>query len=106
VGEPTSAYAKGVEAGEIAARLLNHDKHFEALNGSLKEIAKSLGLVTQGLQSINDQMETRDKVLKELEDARATKAARRWTPFTRVFAVLAAVSTLVSILVTVFTLRS
>lgn len=95
--EPNEAYAKGVEAGEIAARLLNHDKHFEALNGSLKEIAKSLGMVTQGLQSINDQMETRDKVLAEVEQERIAKAAKRWTPYTRVFAAIAALSTIVSL---------
>lgn len=103
------AYKRGRAEGEIAVRLDGHDRHFASINGSLEEISKAMQATTLALQGINNQMEAREVIatattaaLKAAEDNRVRQAEQRWAPVTKVFAVVAAASTMVSLVTTLF----
>jgi len=102
--QETDAYDRGVVAGEIAARLTGHDKHFESINGSLGKIALEMHELNMSVQRLGDQADANSKTvittaaaLKDAEEARRDKSDQSWSPWTKGFAVLAAVATLVSL---------
>ena len=84
-------YERGVIAGEIAQRLLEHDRHLDRVNGSMEIVAHRLTGVELALQRISDSMDA-DRVtvvktaaaLKDADDARRQKGERRWSPLARV----------------------
>ena len=90
-----SEYDRGVLAGIIEQRLAGHDKHFEAINGSLARIATELGALTLSVQRLADQAVSRDATVKTtaeaLEKARMAQkdiADQRWSPWQKGLAVL------------------
>jgi hypothetical protein len=93
-----SDFQRGHTAGEIAARLAGHDKHFAAINGSLGDVATEMHDMTLAVQRLGDQAEaaartviTTAAALKDAEEARRGRASASWTPFQRFLAALAGV---------------
>lgn len=90
-----TAYERGVAAGEIAARLANHDRHFAAINGSLADLAHEMHDLTLAVQRLGDQaaasattVVATAAALANAEKARREQSTRSWTPFQRLLAVL------------------
>lgn len=116
VTENGSAYDRGVAAGEIAARLANHDQHFANINGSVNRLADDLSALRLELQRQADaasaerqavvavaealrQAElTRQETLKETRAVRQDTAQRRWSPLMRLAAVIGALAALAGII--------
>ncbi len=121
MADETTEYDRGKTAGEIAARLADHDKHFAKINGSMREVANELHdlkLTQQGglaeltakvesklaelvlaVQQLRDQAKADQKTvvttaaaLKSAEDARRDKTEQTWSPVTKLIAVLGAVA--------------
>jgi hypothetical protein len=97
--ENTDSYDRGHAAGEIAARLAGHDKHFAAINGSLADLATEMHSLTLAVQRLGDQSVARDATtlataaaLREAEEARRSKSDTSWSPWAKVFATIAAVA--------------
>jgi hypothetical protein len=91
-------------AGEIAARLAGHDKHFASINGSLADIAKEMHGLTLAVQRLSDQAISRDATvvttaaaLKDAEEARRGLSEQSWTPVSRVLAVLGGLAALAAV---------
>jgi len=102
--QPDDAYDRGHIAGEIAARLADHDRHFATINGSLADIARELHDQTLAIQRLGDQAEANAKTvittaaaLKAAEDARRAKGEQTWTPFARTIAVLGGLAALAAV---------
>ena len=102
--QPDNAYDRGHIAGEIAARLADHDKHFAAINGSLADIARELHDQTLAVQRLGDQAEANAKTvittaaaLKDAEEARRSKGEQSWTPVARLLAVLGGLAALAAV---------
>lgn len=102
MSQPDDAYDRGHIAGEIAARLAGHDKHFAAINGSLADIAREMHANTLAVQRLGDQAVARDatvittaKALKDADDARRAKAEWSWMPFARLIAVVGGLAAVV-----------
>jgi crotonobetainyl-CoA:carnitine CoA-transferase CaiB-like acyl-CoA transferase len=66
---PQEAFDRGTVAGEIAARLADHDQHLAKINGSMGDVAKELHEVSLGMQAIKDQQ------LAEAKERLATASA-------------------------------
>lgn len=103
------AYERGHLAGEIAARLAGHDQHFAAINGHLADLVSGQEAVRLAVQRLADQAVSRDATvvttaaaLKDAEDARRSKGEQTWTPWQRIFGVVAAVAAGVVIWATLF----
>jgi len=101
---PDDAYERGHLAGEIAARLAGHDKHFASINGSLADLATEMHELTLAVQRLGDQAISRDATvvttaaaLRDADEARRSKTEQSWSPVAKAFAVLAAVATAVSL---------
>lgn len=80
-------FERGHTAGQIAARLADHDQHFRNINGSVAETAKELGKLTLEIQRLREQAIARDATvittaaaLKDADDARRKKSAQNWSP--------------------------
>lgn len=104
--EETKEFERGHAAGEIAARLAEHDKHFQTINGSLERIASNLALQTLALQRLADQNVSRDATvittaaaLKEAEEARRDKVTQSWTPIAKALAILGSSVTVVGLVI-------
>lgn len=102
--EPGSAYDRGHIAGEIAARLANHDRHFAAINGSVEDLKDEMHALILAVQRLGDQAVAREatvlttaSALKESDQARRDKSDQSWSPWAKGFAVLAAVATAVGL---------
>jgi hypothetical protein len=100
------AYDRGVIAGEIAARLAGHDKHFASINGSLATLASEMHDLVLAVQRLGDQAEANAKTvittaaaLKSAEEARRDKIEHSWSPVAKVLAVLAGVVGVVALVV-------
>lgn len=83
------------QRGQIDERLASHDKHFEAINGSLKEVAVNLADLNLGIQRLIDSAAadratvlTTAKALKDADDARRDKGEARWSPVQRLIALI------------------
>jgi hypothetical protein len=103
------AFDRGAVAGEIAARLAGHDKHFAVINGSLDHVANELRDLTLAVQRLGDQAVSRDATvlttaaaLKEAEAARRDKSEQAWSPVAKAFAVIAAVATVIGLVTTLY----
>lgn len=101
---PEDDYQRGHAAGGINERLASHDRHFEAINGSLAQMAREMHNLTLAVQRLGDQAVARDATvvttaaaLKEAEDARRDRTDRSWSPFAKLFAVLGAASALAAV---------
>ena len=106
VTENGSAYDRGVAAGEIAARLANHDMHFANINGSVLRLADDLAALRLELQRQADMASaerqavvavaealkqaelTRQEQLRETRAVRQDTAQLRWSPLMRFAAVI------------------
>lgn len=99
-------HVAGQVAGEISARLANHDKHFTAINGSLDRIATELAAMNLTLQRIDGQRssdrtgaETTAHALRTANDDRYGRVTRLWTPWARAITAITAVVGLVTVAV-------
>jgi hypothetical protein len=97
--DPDRSFAAGHAAGEIAARLAEHDRHFERINGSMEHVAEELHNVVLGIQRLGDAADADRQTaritaaaLKEQEQARRDKSETRWTPMSRLITVIVAVA--------------
>lgn len=107
-----AAFDRGVTAGEIAARLTNHDVHFASINGHIGELVEGVHGMRMDIQRLADQAQASAKTLlataealKAANEARTEQSTRSWSPWVRVFAVIAAVATVVSIVTAITVLR-
>ena len=106
MGEPVEdAYERGHIAGEIAARLAGHDRHFAAINGSLADLAREMHGLTLAVQRLGDQAVSRDATvvttaaaLKDAEDARRAKSEQSWSPWQKIFAAVGASAALAAVI--------
>jgi hypothetical protein len=102
------AYDRGHLAGEVATRLGNHDRHFEAINGSLDKIAREMHTLTLGVQALVQRADsdaatriTTAAALKDAETVRRDKSDSSWSPWARIIALvggLAGVSAIVGLI--------
>jgi hypothetical protein len=97
------AYDRGELAGQIAARLAGHDRHFEVINGSLAKVADGLHELTMAVQRLGDQAVSRDATvvttaaaLKDADAARRDKSDRSWSPLARLSAAAGVAAALLS----------
>lgn len=104
VTENGRTFDEGVAAGEIAQRLKQHDNHFSAINGSIKDLAAEMAKQTLQIQRIADEMVSDRKTvvttasaLKDAEAARREKTEVRWSPLARLAAAAAVVATLITL---------
>lgn len=118
MSEP-SDYDRGVTAGGIEARLANHDRHFEVINGSIVDGKNAtLGLRDEihelrlAIQQLADQAKASAEAaiktafaLKEADEARRNSADQRWSPWQKMLAILAGISVVVGAVVAVLTLK-
>jgi hypothetical protein len=107
------AFDRGVAAGEIAARLANHDIHFASINGHVGDLVGEIHGMRLDIQRLADHAEASAKTvlataeaLRTADDTRSTSSNRSWTPWFRAFAVLSAMATILSILTMVVVLRT
>jgi hypothetical protein len=110
MSELPSDYDRGVIAGGIETRLAGHDRHFEAINGSIARVADELHELKLAMQRLADQAVARDATvittaaaLKDADEVRRHTADQRWSPWQKAFAVIAAIGVLASLY---FALRS
>jgi hypothetical protein len=101
---PDDAYERGHVAGEIAARLADHDRHFAKINGSIADMTTEMHEVALGLQRLVDAMDSDRKTvvttaaaLKDAEAARRDKTEHAWSPLARVLAVIGSLATVASL---------
>lgn len=97
-------YDRGRTAGGIDARLAGHDKHFAAINGSLRDMATELAGVKMQLQRLADAADadrrtvvTTAAALKDAEAARRDTTADRWSPWQKAVALVGALAALAGI---------
>lgn len=105
-------YKRGREAGEIAARLAQHDQHFANINGSIGKLAGKMEDMTTAIQALADSQASRDLIaasvaaaLVKEQESRKMRQEQRWTWPVRmaaVFTVLAAAATVTGVLFSVF----
>jgi hypothetical protein len=105
----STSYERGVVAGEISARLLEHDRHFEKINGSMERVADELHDLTLAMQRLGDAAAsdratviTTAAALKSAEEARRDQGEQRWSPLTRLAVIagtLAALGTVAGLIV-------
>jgi hypothetical protein len=107
------AFDRGVAAGEIAARLANHDIHFTSINGHIGDLVGEIHGMRLDIQRLADHAEASAKTvlataeaLRTADDTRSTSSNRSWTPWFRAFAVLSALATVLSILTMIVVLRT
>jgi len=73
----------GEIAGQISARLADHDRHFATINGSIEKLALAMGVLNQGVE--------RTAIAAE---ALKGAAAVRWSLWEKAFAAVVALSAL------------
>lgn len=93
---PQEAYDRGAIAGQIAAKLAEHDEHLDRINGSMEKVASELHHVNLALQRLSDQFDasartavTTAAALKEADEVRRASTEQRWSPIQKLLAVLA-----------------
>jgi len=107
------AFDRGVAAGEIAARLANHDIHFTSINGHIGDLVGEIHGMRLDIQRLADHAEASAKTvlataeaIRNADDTRTTSSNRSWSPWFRAFAVLSALATVLSILTMIVVLRT
>lgn len=105
---PGEAFDRGHTAGEIAAQLRGHDAHFAQINGSIDRTAEALEGLRLDVQRLASEatsaaatVVTTAQALKDADDARRRTAEQSWSPFARLFAVVAALAALAGLVVLV-----
>jgi hypothetical protein len=105
------AFDRGHTAGEIAEQLRRHEDHLAKINGSTEKTAQALVALGETqqqmalqLQRLADQAasDARTRVatataLKDADEARRNLDDQRWSPFARVFAVVAGLAAATSV---------
>lgn len=96
--------------GKIEERLASHDKHFEVINGSMKEVAENLAKLNLGIQRLIDSSAadratviTTAQALKNADDARRDRGNAKWTPWQRLAAGIAAIAAFLTALFEILT---
>lgn len=109
------AYDRGEAAGQITARLAEHDRHLAKINGEMARVADKLHVqntelhaVVQGIARIEQRMGSDETTristaiaLKDAEAARRFQSEQSWSPVARFSLVLGVVISLI-IIVTAF----
>ena len=96
-------YQRGQKDGEIAgqinARLADHDRHFAAINGSVAKVAQELHGLNLAVQRLADSNIARDErvlatasALKDADDTRRAQITDRWSPWEKGIALVVAVT--------------
>jgi hypothetical protein len=104
-GPGSLEFERGKDAGEISARLRQHDQHFTEINGSIAKMGSEMHQLNLKLQQVIDDGVNRDKTtmatalaLKDEESRRRMAAELKWGRFQKVFAVLAGLAALVTVI--------
>jgi hypothetical protein len=107
-----SEYDVGHAAGAIDARLAQHDRHFEAINGSIRDVASEMSAMKLLLQRLADSADsdrrtvvTTASALKDAEEARRSTTTDRWSPWQKGAVIIGAIGTVVGILAWALTSR-
>lgn len=102
--QPEVAYERGHLAGEIAARLANHDRHFDRINGSIEKTAAALIALEKATQRLADEAKASAatviataEALEKADVARRDKSEQRWSPHARTIAVIGAVAAVLGV---------
>jgi hypothetical protein len=102
-------YDRGREAGEIAARLTEHDEHFKLINGSMGRVAEELHGLRLAVQRLGDQAVARDatvittaEALKNADQLRRANVNDRWSPLARMAVLLTTAAAVVSTIVAIW----
>lgn len=105
------AYARGLAAGEINARLSQHDHHFADINGSIAKLVTGVSDLVLQIQKLSDGMIARDDkviattiALREAEQARHNEAEAKWSTWQKIIGALSAFAALGTILAVTLTL--
>lgn len=114
---PDPGYDAGVIAGRTGQRLSEHDRHFEAINGSVEksaaetrklreELTAELHALILAVQRLADSAAadratavTLAAALKDADEARRSTTETRWSPMARLITVLVCLAALVSTVV-------
>lgn len=103
------AYERGRTIGEINARLGGHDARLSAINGTVAGFVIEMHALTVAVQRVADQQNEAARVALATAAALANDVVSRrnasetaWRPWVRVFAVVAAMSSVVSALAVYF----
>jgi hypothetical protein len=101
----SEAYDRGVTAGDIAARLAGHDRHFATINGSLADLVTELHGLRTAVDRAADRTEASARRVLETADAVKAAGDRAWLPWSRTIALAAAGAAIASIVISVVALR-
>ena len=106
---PESGYSQGLAAGRIAERLDGHDRHFEMINGSIRDLVGEMHALVLAVQRLGQAAEadratviTTAEALEKQERQRRDQSVQRWSPMAKTLAVigvLAAVAAAVAAIV-------
>lgn len=98
------------DRGRVDEKLAGHDRHFEQINGSMKDVAANLAKNNLLMQRIIDSAAadratvlTTAKALKDADDARRDKGEQKWTPIQRLALVLGALAAVAGVTITLLT---
>lgn len=98
------AYRRGLAAGEVTAKLAQHEAHLATINGSIEGLRHEMGSLTGEVHSLRDELAGREanaeaaaSALRNADDARRSEAEMSWGRFQRVFAIIATVAALITI---------
>ena len=101
---PDTEYSRGREAGTTETRLEGHDDRLHAINGNIANFVEQMGEIKLLLQSVKDTVRANTEAalatavaLEKAESARLKKAEESWDPMTKLFAIVAAISSVVAI---------
>jgi hypothetical protein len=74
--EPT-AYDQGHEAGRVAQKLEEHDKHFKRINGSIESTGVSLRYLGEQVNKLREESRVRDERVIAAAEALASETETR-----------------------------
>ncbi len=108
---PDTEFSRGRESGSTETRLEGHDDRLQAINGNIAGFVKEMGTINREmgdikmlLQSVRDTVKAGAEAaintaaaLEKADAARRKKDEEAWTPITKFFAIIAAVSSVIAI---------
>jgi hypothetical protein len=99
-----TAFKRGQEAGQVIARLDEHDRHFTVINGNIARLGDEMHTLVQDFRAARTEDKTRNattvaaaEALKQSEVDRRELAEAKWDRFQRLFAVLAGVAAAITV---------
>lgn len=108
--QPSDEFERGRDAGTVAEKLAQHDRHFAAINGSIERLGHEMHQLNLALQALRAEARARDDTavataaaLKEATETSRDLSERKWARFQKLFAVaagLAACVTIISVIIT------